>query len=292
MSGEQFELAWLEGPETESTPLDKACSIGRATGNDVVLGNEKVSRHHASIQKELRRGFWIADLGSINGTFINGRRITQSTRLKDGDRIEIGPFQLLFRHSSNNPATPVTESTGAFEFQKTVHELKPAECWLLLVDLIQATMLSQKLPPEELRKVIGDWFQSCRAILEESGGAIEKMLGDGFMAYWIDKPGVTHSFAGALQALKRMQESTDLKFRMVVHYGKAFRGGITASGAERFYGPEINFTFKMELTAKATGEPRLLSHVAWSRIQDRLPSQPLGEHEVTGFIGKHFFYSF
>jgi pSer/pThr/pTyr-binding forkhead associated (FHA) protein len=62
--------------------------IGRGADCDLVLPERQVSRHHAKI---LRRPghFELEDLGSKNGTHLNGQRVTQNVRLQDGDEIQI-----------------------------------------------------------------------------------------------------------------------------------------------------------------------------------------------------------
>lgn len=67
-----------------------AMTFGRAHYNNVVLPDPLVSDEHCSVVR-LRDGKWVLkDLGSQNGTFLNGRRITGETTLKSGDRIQIG----------------------------------------------------------------------------------------------------------------------------------------------------------------------------------------------------------
>ena len=64
--------------------------IGRAPLNDVVLDAPGVSRQHAGLRGD-RDGYWIADLGSRNGTFVNGTPVeAEPVRLKNFDRIEVG----------------------------------------------------------------------------------------------------------------------------------------------------------------------------------------------------------
>ncbi|MET8754679.1 DUF1707 and FHA domain-containing protein [Streptomyces sp. NPDC004667] len=71
--------------------------IGRDPGNGLRLSHETVSRAHAELS--LRDGTWILkDLGSTNGTTVNGRRVTGSTVVRDGDQIGFG--RVLFRLSS------------------------------------------------------------------------------------------------------------------------------------------------------------------------------------------------
>ena len=64
--------------------------FGRASLNDIVVDEPGVSRQHAGIRGDAQ-GFTIADLGSRNGTFLNGERIGQEPqKLKNWDRITIG----------------------------------------------------------------------------------------------------------------------------------------------------------------------------------------------------------
>ncbi|MFN8472112.1 MAG: FHA domain-containing protein [Anaerolineae bacterium] len=70
--------------------------IGRGADNDVILAEREVSRHHAEIRKE-GESFVVTDLGSTNGTFVNGQRITRPMRLRDGDLITIaGQYEMVF----------------------------------------------------------------------------------------------------------------------------------------------------------------------------------------------------
>jgi Protein of unknown function (DUF3662)/FHA domain len=79
-------------------PLSKAVtSIGRSKECDVTLDDGSVSRRHAEVHVENGQA-WILDLGSTNGTEVNGAR-AQRTQLEDGDRIVIGQTELRFERS-------------------------------------------------------------------------------------------------------------------------------------------------------------------------------------------------
>jgi ABC-type multidrug transport system ATPase subunit/pSer/pThr/pTyr-binding forkhead associated (FHA) protein/ABC-type multidrug transport system permease subunit len=69
--------------------------IGRNRDNDVVLDDPLVSRHHAELRAAQGGGWVVADLGSFNGTFVNGRRVDESP-LKDHDLVGIGGAQFAF----------------------------------------------------------------------------------------------------------------------------------------------------------------------------------------------------
>ncbi len=82
--------------------------IGRMEGMEIVIDNVSVSREQAEIRQE-KRGWSIRDLGSANGTFVNGERLTASRPLKAGDEISFGKFSLFFERTFTEPlADPVT----------------------------------------------------------------------------------------------------------------------------------------------------------------------------------------
>jgi pSer/pThr/pTyr-binding forkhead associated (FHA) protein len=71
-------------------------TLGRAEDNDVSLaGDEFASAHHARIESQ-RDGVWILDLGSTNGTFVNGARLDGRRLLQEGDVVQIGDTELRF----------------------------------------------------------------------------------------------------------------------------------------------------------------------------------------------------
>jgi DNA-binding response OmpR family regulator len=70
--------------------------IGREGGCDIVLSSRQVSRSHARIRRSGGR-YILEDLGSKNGTFVNGRELTDPYTLQDGDEIQIAlSFKLFF----------------------------------------------------------------------------------------------------------------------------------------------------------------------------------------------------
>ncbi|NTW00575.1 MAG: FHA domain-containing protein [Oscillochloris sp.] len=80
-------------------PNDPQITIGRA-GCDVVLENPQVSRFHAQIDRAAGGGAILRDVGSTNGTFVNGQRLNGSHTLRPGDVIQIGAFKLVYNVTS------------------------------------------------------------------------------------------------------------------------------------------------------------------------------------------------
>ena len=77
------------------TPAGERTTIGRSPDCDVFLDDVTVSRHHA-VLIENDRQFTIEDLGSLNGTFLNRRRIEAAEPLEDGDELQVGKYRLIF----------------------------------------------------------------------------------------------------------------------------------------------------------------------------------------------------
>jgi hypothetical protein len=73
-----------------------ALSVGRGAGNDVPLpDDEYASTRHARIEPR-HDGVWVDDIGSTNGTFVNGIRVTRPRRLAPGDVVRVGETDLRF----------------------------------------------------------------------------------------------------------------------------------------------------------------------------------------------------
>lgn len=92
MRGTQIRIEHLSGPEDGKVVgfSKNSIIIGRAEDCDLVLAHDgTVSRHHARIVRDGEK-FFIEDLGSTHGTFVNGERITGRTELRPGAIIRMG----------------------------------------------------------------------------------------------------------------------------------------------------------------------------------------------------------
>jgi hypothetical protein len=75
-------------------PQDERTTIGRSPDCGVFLDDVTVSRRHAILVQRASR-WYIEDQGSLNGTFVNRRRV-ESAELDDGDELQIGKYRLTF----------------------------------------------------------------------------------------------------------------------------------------------------------------------------------------------------
>jgi hypothetical protein len=81
----------------DAFPIDShPLTIGRGSNNDIALpADEYASTRHVRFEPR-RDGVWIEDIGSTNGTFVNGIRLTRERRLAPGDVVRIGETDLRF----------------------------------------------------------------------------------------------------------------------------------------------------------------------------------------------------
>jgi len=88
-------------------------TIGRSRESDIFLADQLLSRHHAEIRQR-SNGFWLLDLGSKNGTLLNGEKIKDEQRLRHGDVITLGEHVLTFSATDESEEEPEALGTKIF----------------------------------------------------------------------------------------------------------------------------------------------------------------------------------
>jgi len=260
---------WLEideadGPRRFPLTADHACLIGRSETSTVVLLDDLVSRNHAMIQSLDVGSYALVDLGSVNGTYVGGRRISFPTVLKNGDKITFGRVSLRF--CQETPAAPEPpgrdesdiESTNVYRAEKLIS--------VLVVDIRDYTRLAQKLEAGTLSQVVRTFFSEAGKPLLAAGSWAQKYIGDAIMSVWIhDKPGSRpgDEVLAILQALMlvvhiagRLQEQFGLAEPIRVgaglNSGPASVGnvGSIASADYTAVGDVVNKAFRLETATK------------------------------------------
>ena len=74
--------------------------LGRHPDSEISLDDITVSRRHADVQR-LAEGYFVADSGSLNGTYVNQERVERA-QLRHGDELQIGKFRLVFFERADN----------------------------------------------------------------------------------------------------------------------------------------------------------------------------------------------
>lgn len=241
----------------------KLWKMGRSEQCSIVINDTTISRTHAMIQCTDADEFYLVDMGSRNGTFVNERRVSTPVLLRTGDQISLGQTVIVF----NNPnqvargATPV--STGGFEATKVLF----TKCLLsaLVVDIRSYTVLSQSIDQSVLCQLIGSWFNEADAIMRKYGSTGQKYIGDAVMTTWLHR---THGQEGAeivkiLRALSEFAKFTatlnqrfglpnEVRIGAGINTGTAAVGNPGTGQVADFtaLGDAVNAAFRLETASK------------------------------------------
>lgn len=278
---------WLRLSDGRQHALVGTCSIGRHPTNTLALASSEVSRRHAIIQAQGDAEFWLVDLGSANGTYVNGRRLSQAVRLRNGDVIRIADVELEFATEILSAMHPAGKAVMA----STMIRIDQAECWLMVADIEGSTKLAQSMAPEEYPRLTGTWFKECRQIIDDCGGHMSKYLGDGFFCYWQGGEGSHIRVRQAIAKLREAQSKTSLPFRVVLHHGNTVLGSVPTMRELNLHGPEVNFVFRIEKIAPMLGQRMMFSEKAVIQMQATDEVMLAGESAVDGYSGLFKFYA-
>ena len=184
-----FPVAYLEAEiegQRRRFPLtsEGVCRIGRSDRNDIVLIDDLASRNHAMLQRSGEGLYYISDLGSSNGTLVNGARIPVPVILRHGSRITIGHHEFTFFQESIGP-TMAPEETE--ELQSTNILFAEKLITVLVVDIRDFTGLARRVEAGKLSQLTGTFFREAGKALKERGAWEQKYIGDAVMAVWLHK---------------------------------------------------------------------------------------------------------
>lgn len=258
--------AYLEAKvdgELRQFPLngDRPFRIGRSDKTNLIVDDDLASRQHAMLQRSDGDLFYITDLGSSNGTFVNGARISTPVILKPGDRITIGSYEFRFcqDQACSAPAdeNSALQSTNLFFAQKLIT--------VLVVDIRNFTGLAQRIDADKLSRVTGSFFRHAGKALQERGASAQKYIGDAVMAVWLHKSrepqpnelmAVFDGLSEMVVLAAGLQETFQLESQICIgagiNTGWASVGnvGSIASSDYTALGDVVNKTFRLESATK------------------------------------------
>ncbi len=151
-----------EGVRSEVDFERPVISVGRAVDNDIRLTSTLVSRHHCRIETG-PEGVWVIDLGSANGTSVNGTKVTRKL-LEQGDRLQVGGARILLEPVSGdedvdhpNDTQPIEPEADLAEVgMRTLSGETPRTRDDLLVFARISRELARETDPEKLLRLIVD----------------------------------------------------------------------------------------------------------------------------------------
>ncbi len=292
--------AKLKVRPSEGEPFEvevgNTATIGRGKDNSVSLPtNPHVSRQHAIVRCHNAWQYQIMDLGSRNGTFVNGRRVITPVLLEHGAVIRISNNELVFEQtegSTPDSTYDVTLATGT-----DAHHEESAIVAIMVCDIRGFSTMSEILPEDTLARTLGEWFRVAGNHVQDSGGTIDKFIGDAILAYWVGgaEPGeeVYRAFRTGTSLLEKAQaqrwpDHPEKNFQIAValHHGTVTCGniGLVAQRDATIIGDAVNTVFRMEGLMKQLGRRLTTSGDFHSLLPD--PVKPdfddLGDHQLKG----------
>jgi adenylate cyclase len=276
-------------------------TVGRGDDNNFVLPDRWISRNHAMLQRMETGEFYLIDLGSRNGSFVNGRRVSVPVTLHNGDRLTFGQTELEFYtpdieqvadHSSIGGDSQEFTATATLHVRRLIS--------VLVVDIRNFTVMTRQIDEKVLSEVIGTWFRCAGDIIREYGSWVDKYIGDAVMAVWIHgAQGVSHEemmrIAHALSALHKMtsklHERYPLPFPLRIgaglNTGYAMVGN-TGTGDRPDYtalGDTVNAAFRLESSTKQIGMDVALGETTYEYLTEEGIGTSLFKQETVNLKG-------
>jgi hypothetical protein len=168
--GAAVEVWTLAGRSTIELAGARA-TIGAATENDLVLADDRtVSGLHAVLE-QFPAGWCVTDLGSSNGTYVNGERVFSVRRLRHGDEVRVGTTRLIFRDSVDAGRAVTDAADASPELTARERDVLVALCRPLLArDLFTE--------PSSIREVAVELVVSEAAVKQHLTNLYEKFAVD------------------------------------------------------------------------------------------------------------------
>lgn len=241
-------------------------TVGRGDDNNFVLPDRWISRNHAMLQCTETGDFYLIDLGSRNGSFVNGRRVSIPVTLRNGDRVMFGQTEMQFHCPSNKNNSDINQNMSSETQTSTLHVRRLMT--VMVIDIRDFTVLTRQLDEKILSALIGTWFREAGNIIRKSGSWVDKYIGDAVMAIWFHgSQGVGNDeILNILQAVSNLHTMTvslskqyplpfSLRIGAGINTGYAMVGN-TGSGDRPDYtaiGDTVNAAFRLESATKQIG---------------------------------------
>ena len=236
-------------------------AIGRGDGCAVMLDSRSVSRLHALIQRRDAGDLALVDLGSRNGSFVNGTRVSFPVTLNDKDKLLFGDQQLIFRNPARSEAVMAASGVDLRNEPTTALHTNSLTT-ILVVDIRDFTPMARTLPESLLSQTIGTWFLRSGQIVKRQGSWAQKYIGDAVMAVWIhDHP--EQVGADILRVLRAVSEinvatseiSQTLALPAPLRIGAGVNTGLAILGGTDYtaLGDTVNAAFRLESATKGIG---------------------------------------
>jgi len=250
-------------------PIGNTATIGRTRENTVCLSfSPLVSRQHAIIRCHNGWQFQLIDLGSRNGTYVNDQRVVMPVTLTDGARIRIADNTIIFSEHDDDTSGEHNAMTLVGTVDHSVVDSRPVA--LLVCDIRGFSSMSENVPGAEMAQTLGAWFRETGNMVAQSGGTIDKFIGDAMLAYWgaAGRPaadcGTCFAAAKMMLALadsRKWPNGSPFRVAIALHYGKVTCSnvGVAAERDATIIGDAVNTVFRLEGVSKELNQRVVMS---------------------------------
>jgi adenylate cyclase len=280
----------------EAFALEDFTLIGRSNESTVRLNESSISRQHATIRREGVH-YWLVDLGSANGTYVNDMALTTTRVLRDGDRVQFGSNVFLFLQEDGGTHDAGAVGTTTQVLRRSPVMVKTQPVTLLVGDLKGFTQLSSQVSADKLADLMREWYADCNAIMRRQGAMIDKFIGDCVFAYWPSvEPDVRAKAVEAARELRKTEleshaatrimlketQNIVLDCRVGLHLGEVAMGAM-GKGINTAVGDAVNVAFRIESLTRQL-DCGVLASAAFFQDWDvgREFFEPQGVHSLKG----------
>lgn len=285
----------IPGKEEQRFPLADFNIIGRGKDAAVQLVDNGVSREHSSIRRD-DKGYWINDLASANGTYLNNMAVARSELMRDGDELIFGTVRAVFAEVKGSGISfKNSETLQTRVLKRTEVAVSTAPLILLVGDIRGFTEISSRVPPEKLAALVRGWYDDCRGVLGPLGATIDKFIGDAVFAYWRDTG--SDSRLAAVRAARALREGSaftksgletmrqygvNFECRVGLHIGEVAHGAMTR-GNNTALGDAVNLAFRIEsLTRELNADVLASADFLRGWAEGAVQFSPCGFRKVKG----------
>lgn len=282
MAGDPTLTVLLSAGE-EAIPIlrDAICRIGRSEDSTIVLADGLASREHAMIRRNAEGDCYLTDLGSRNGTLVNGSSVVVPVKLADGDTIRIGLHEFRFnlpdqtRFAAERPAAAATQIFFANSLIS-----------VLVVDVRGYTTLARTLGEQRTSALMSEIFHGAGEMLGRRRSWSQKYIGDAIMAVWVH-PGPQVALDELLAIIETVGElrgifararerfglEQPLAFGVGLNFGFASIGNMGSAALSDFtaMGDTVNKAFRLEAATRTLNCDVIVGHSATDFV-----AQPVG----------------
>lgn len=257
--------------------LHEMLEVGR-DGTGLLIDDPRASRSHLQLE-QTEDGVMVRDMDTTNGTFLDGQRITEPTRLIPGSRVRVGSTTIELLPASIGALQSADEET-ATTIQRIANEVasdsvarptglkRDATVTIVFTDIESSTELSTALGDKRWFEVLSEHNTLIRNCVKEYHGFEVKARGDGFMLAFDSTHRAVEAMIRAQQTITEGFGDADppLRIRVGAHTGEAisdedgdmygYHVNLAARIADQASGGEILVSELLKQIVEARGELR------------------------------------